>query len=618
MRATVTVEAAQVIRRVPPLWLGQNMEWVWKGQGLFEEDGSGAKPGVVELIKAMTPGLIRYPGGSLANTFRWANSIGPLAQRRPVTNFFEKTGEVPLLGFDDFMKFTQEVGARGAMITVNCNLWPGKREDSGTAQEAAAWVAYANAKIGAAPVAIGMDARGEDWRDSQYWAKQRAANGHPEPYDVMYWEIGNEVYASEQGAGLTPDTYAARVVEFSRLMKQVDPKIKIGVIDWRSGGWRQVPVKVAAEEGVADFRIVHDYPASGKFLFNYNTGFRDTGDRAYVFTSKAGKHALAVTAWSRPLKGVAAQMRVELDGRVLGVETVKAVSGEKGEVTDTFTYFCDLQAGRHELRLRFLNPDPDEGQPYRDLYLKSIVLQPEGGEAQPIEIQTLELMMVKAAGTAEKLIPDPVPNAKAALGVLPYHRTEYGGMTGGEWDRCCDQKSAILSARMAQASLIDPNCEGANFWCIKSAAFRILESTPEGGFRYAPGGIVFRALAPLSEGEAVMTRYEGPTLMASWVGFPRKRGWVSAVAVKIPACLAVNLLSYHPTRPIAVTVVCNGIDIAPGKARLIAMDGPGPEAMNADGQPPVITMREEWIHAVPDNTTIVLGPCTVATVVFER
>jgi hypothetical protein len=617
LRATVTVEADQVIRPVPPFWLGHNVEWVWKGQGLFQEDGSGAKPGVVELIKTLKPGLIRYPGGSLANTFRWADSIGPLAQRKPVTNFFEKKGEVPLLGFDDFMKFVEQVGAKGAILIVNCDLWPKNPENSGTAQEAAAWVAYANAKAGDKPVVIGKDQREIDWKDSQYWATLRAANGHPEPYNVMFWEIGNEIYYSDQGAGLTPETYAARVVEFSRLMKQVDPGIKIGVIDWREGNWSKAPKEVSAEPGAADFRIIHSYVNGGPGLFQYNTGFRDTGDREYPFASGAGKHTLTVIAWSRPLKGVGPHMKVELDGAELGTETVKAVSGEKGEVTDTFTYERELKAGEHTLALRFLNPEPAEGAPYRDLYLKSIVIQPEGGAPQAIEIKNLDLLMVKNAGCTEKLVPDPVPNAKPAPGLLPYHRTEYGCINPEDnYKHNRDQKSAVFSARIAHASLIDPNCEGANFWCIKSASFLILETAPDGGFRYAPMGIVFRALAPLAEGEAVMTRYDGPTLMGSWVGFERKRGWAAAVAVKKQGQLAVNLLSYHPTRPIVVTLKFNGVEIKPGKARTISMVGPGPEAMNADGKPPVITMQEGTVEAGP-ATTIVLQPCTVATVIFE-
>lgn len=113
-----------------------------------------------------------------------------------------------------------------------------------------------------------------------------------------------------------------------------------------------------------------------------------------------------------------------------------------------------------------------------------------------------------------------------------------------------------------------------------------------------------------------MTRYEGPTFMTSWLGFARKRGWVAAVAVKQPGRVAVNLLSYHPSRPISVTLTCDGVEIKPGKAPTLSMAGPGPEAMNADGKPPLITMHEEAIEVGP-TTAIDLQPCSVTTVILE-
>jgi alpha-L-arabinofuranosidase len=113
-----------------------------------------------------------------------------------------------------------------------------------------------------------------------------------------------------------------------------------------------------------------------------------------------------------------------------------------------------------------------------------------------------------------------------------------------------------------------------------------------------------------------MTSYDGPTLMASWIGLDRKRGLVAAVAVKKEGKLAVNLLSYHTTSPIAVTLKINGVAIKQGKARTISMVGPGPEAMNAGGRPPIITMQEGTVEA-GQETTIMLQPCSVLTVVLD-
>lgn len=50
------------------------------------------------------------------------------------------------------------------------------------------------------------------------WGRLRAKNGHPEPYHVKYWEVGNEVGGPEYDASLTA---------FGEAMRKVDPSIKI-------------------------------------------------------------------------------------------------------------------------------------------------------------------------------------------------------------------------------------------------------------------------------------------------------------------------------------------------------------------------------------------------------
>jgi alpha-N-arabinofuranosidase len=54
---------------------------------------------------------------------------------------------------------------------------------TGTAQEAADFVAYMTA-----PVSKALSSRPSG---PGYWAALGAANGHPAPYDVPYWEVGN-------------------------------------------------------------------------------------------------------------------------------------------------------------------------------------------------------------------------------------------------------------------------------------------------------------------------------------------------------------------------------------------------------------------------------------------
>jgi len=54
--------------------------------------------------------------------------------------------------------------------------------------------------------------------------KLRAANAHPSPYNVKYWEIDNELWRSLQ---TNPAVYAQAVPLFAAAMKRVDPSITI-------------------------------------------------------------------------------------------------------------------------------------------------------------------------------------------------------------------------------------------------------------------------------------------------------------------------------------------------------------------------------------------------------
>ncbi|MFQ5460160.1 MAG: hypothetical protein ACE5EL_05160, partial [Anaerolineae bacterium] len=89
------------------------------------------------------------------------------------------------------MLFVERLGAT-ANVVVNFG--------TATAQEAAAFVAYANGAPGD-PRRIGSDDLGVDWGTVGQWAARREANqdrlgASPHPYGVEYWEVGNELYGS--------------------------------------------------------------------------------------------------------------------------------------------------------------------------------------------------------------------------------------------------------------------------------------------------------------------------------------------------------------------------------------------------------------------------------------
>ncbi|MEU7532259.1 cellulose binding domain-containing protein [Saccharothrix sp. NPDC042600] len=214
---TVTVNARAGLAAVDPTAVGVNHA-IWDAQL-----GTDA---VADLLKDAGVGAMRYPGGSYSDIYHWRDHTAPGGYVAPNTSF------------DHFMAGVRRAGAR-PVITANYG--------TGTPEEAAEWVRYANVEKG---------------------------------YGVEYWEIGNENYGNgHYGSGWeaddhpdkSPDQYARLVVEYASAMKAVDPTIKVGAVltspgEWPdgitaagdAGSWNQVVLSIAGP--VVDFGILHWYP----------------------------------------------------------------------------------------------------------------------------------------------------------------------------------------------------------------------------------------------------------------------------------------------------------------------------------------------------------------------
>ncbi|MCP4429129.1 MAG: alpha-L-arabinofuranosidase, partial [Chloroflexi bacterium] len=173
----------------------------------------------------------------------------------------------------DFINFIKTADTE-AMYTVNHN---------GTAKEAAALVAFFNGSVDDETM-IGADVRGRNWGKVSDWAQLRSDNGNPDPLNIQYWEIGNEIYGGQDGMGTDCSPYGWEEVwtcdgreyvqgiagddfrregflEFYNEMKKVDPAIQIGAVgvaptsDWSDWG-NEV---VAAAGQVMDFYVIHQY-----------------------------------------------------------------------------------------------------------------------------------------------------------------------------------------------------------------------------------------------------------------------------------------------------------------------------------------------------------------------
>ncbi|WP_418968986.1 alpha-L-arabinofuranosidase C-terminal domain-containing protein [Alloscardovia omnicolens] len=123
--------------------------------------------------------------------YHWRDGIGPRDQR-PVTfneNFGTFEREDNQFGTDEFLQLCELIGAEP---WININML------SGSIEEMKDWMEYCNRK------------------EDTTLSRLRAANGHPEPYNVKYWGLGNEVWAG--GGTMTPQTYMDKYRTFSSAM----------------------------------------------------------------------------------------------------------------------------------------------------------------------------------------------------------------------------------------------------------------------------------------------------------------------------------------------------------------------------------------------------------------
>ncbi|MGA2329372.1 MAG: alpha-N-arabinofuranosidase [Bryobacteraceae bacterium] len=160
----------------------------------------GFRPDVIALLKQLRSGMYRFPGGNFLSAHEWRDAIGDPDRRPPRWDYVWSALQPNDVGTDEFLTMCELLGV-DAFISVNAGF--------GDAYSAAQLVEYVN---GAADTPMG---------------KLRAANGHPAPYNVKWWGIGNEMYGTWQFGYMAPKQYVIKHNMFARAMRAVDPTITL-------------------------------------------------------------------------------------------------------------------------------------------------------------------------------------------------------------------------------------------------------------------------------------------------------------------------------------------------------------------------------------------------------
>ena len=165
------------------------------------ENFHGMRLDVIEKIKELGIRLLRWPGGNFAGEYHWKDGLLPRNMRAPFQSYLWLETQPHSYGYDfhefntdDFIALCREIGAE-PFITIN-PTW-------NTPEESAQWVEYCNGD------------------ESTPYGKMRAERGHPEPYNVLFWSLGNEAgYGHMEGAN-TADAYAKVVRSHAQEMLKV-------------------------------------------------------------------------------------------------------------------------------------------------------------------------------------------------------------------------------------------------------------------------------------------------------------------------------------------------------------------------------------------------------------
>ena len=179
---------------------------IWVGEKSKVPNIGGIRRELVEYVRRIKPGVMRWPGGCFADQYDWRDGIGPREKRPRRVNFWADTNykitdsykqlvggpqkyEPNWFGTSEFMHFCRLTDSQPYFAANVRSL---------DVLDFLEWVEYCNAPTGLTTL-----------------SDMRAAAGDREPYNVTYWGVGNESWGC--GGDMTPEEYADRVPPLHRM-----------------------------------------------------------------------------------------------------------------------------------------------------------------------------------------------------------------------------------------------------------------------------------------------------------------------------------------------------------------------------------------------------------------
>ena len=219
-------------------------------------------PKLVDKIRELGPSMIRW-GGCFASYYHWREAVGPRDARVPMLNLCWDGIYSNQVGTHEVAELCRMVGAEPLMV-VNMEsdgrmhwAYPKPGMDRlGTAEEAAAWVRYAN-----------------DPEDAL-----RLSHGVKEPYNIRWWQIGNET--SYDRRGFDCETAVRKTMEFADAMLEADPSVHL--LAWGDSGWAPRMCEALGDR-VSHIAFHHHFGKGDENSPLYGTEYRKDPERTWQY-----------------------------------------------------------------------------------------------------------------------------------------------------------------------------------------------------------------------------------------------------------------------------------------------------------------------------------------------
>jgi len=444
--AAIIVSQSPDNKKISIFLNGNNMEYIYGKEFLKIKDEITKK--FQDLIS-----VLRFPGGELSDGYSWLDGIGPVDKRGVTRNSDRSVEYFNDLGTDEIVTFCRQIGAE-PLLTANFK--------KGSPDEAKAWVEYCN---GIVPVEgidnqivqksiIGIKKnRNFNAVPANYFSLLRSFNGNKDPFNVKFWEIGNEVYSDP---AITPKDYASGVIEFSDKMKSASKQIKIGVCfnDYKLA-WNDE--LMARARDYIDFVCPHLY--GGVFRSPIGFSFYSNGFISKQVNFKyLNKLSIFFDSYGDEYLGYPI-LEIRVDGNVAKQLEIKSKS--------YYSYEVELGEfiGAHKISLGFVNDLAFARGQDRNLFIKNIFFTQDGNKQLLFDNKDEYFSLFAANEDLEQKIINIKAYLKQKLCKARIAITEgnvnYG--LGSQFDRAQTKEGAKLKSALFVAGLLN-SCIRQDVW----------------------------------------------------------------------------------------------------------------------------------------------------------